>query len=157
MRELPAYRIASIRTGQWTAEAGNLWSVRAPTLGGPAAAIDVGALRARAERLADAPFEVYRDGGRLVYVRESCAVGDAALSAPFFLHAAPRDPGDLPPDRRESGFANLDFEFGAYGAAEGGRCVAARDLPAYPIASIRTGQWVRGEGELWSVEAAFGE
>ena len=156
-RELPAYRIASIRTGQWTAEAGNLWSVRAPTLGGPAAAIDVGALRARAERIADAPFEVYRDGGRLVYVRESCAVGDAALSAPFFLHAAPRDPGDLPPDRRESGFANLDFEFGAHGAIGGGRCVAARDLPAYRIASIRTGQWVRGEGELWSVEAAFGE
>ena len=35
-------------------------------------------------------------------------------------------------------------------------CVAVRELPRYPIASIRTGQWTRGEGEAWSVEAAPG-
>ena len=130
--------------------------MRAAVLGDPAAAaIDIGALRARAEPLAAAPFEVHRDGGRLVYVREACAPSD--VEARFFLHAVPRDPGDLPPNRRGNGFVNLDFWFDEAGAAADGRCVAARDLPAYRIASIRTGQWTRGEGELWAVEASFGE
>ena len=155
VRELPAYPIASIRTGQWVRGEGNLWSAHAPVL--PPPAIDIGALRARAEPIAAAPFEVYLDGGRVVYVRDGCANGDAALSDPFFLHVFPADPADLPERRRDSGFANLDFEFGVHGATEGGRCVAVRALPAYGIASIHTGQWVRGEGERWSVEAAFGE
>ena len=119
-----------------------------------AAALDLGALRARAERLGAGAFEVWRDGRRLVYVREGCAEPDAA--APFFLHVRPSDPADLPEERRGSGFANLDFPFAEAGAIEGGRCVAVRELPPYPIASIRTGQWTRGEGEAWSVEAAFG-
>ena len=94
---------------------------------------------------------------RLVYVREDCAAGDT--EARFFLHVYPSDPADLPEHRRGRGFDNLDFWLrdSDYGFEEGGRCVAARGLPAYPIASIRTGQWVRGEGELWSVEAAFAE
>ena len=155
-RELPAYRIASIRTGQWAD--GKAWSVRAP-LGAapPAAALDLGALRERAEPLAREPFEVYRDGGRLIYVRESCAAAD--IETRFILHVRPSDPADLPEERRGHGFDDLDFWFreGDHGFGEGGRCVAARELPAYPIASIRTGQWADGGGEAWSVEAAFGE
>ena len=156
VRDLPEGGVAAVETGQWTRGDGELWSVRVPVLGDPAAAaIDVEALRAGAERLAAAPFEVYRDGNRLVYAREGCDAADVA--APFFLHVVPLDPADLPGERRESGFANLDFAFDEAGALAGGRCVAARELPAYRIASIRTGQWTSGEGELWSVEASFGE
>ena len=155
-RELPAYPIASIRTGQWAD--GGTWSAGA-TLGAapPAAALDLGALRARAEQIADAPFEVYRDGGRLVYAREDCAAAD--VETRFILHVYPLDPGDLPEHRRGHGFDDLDFWFreGDHGFVEGGRCVAARELPAYPIASIRAGQWADGGGEAWVVEAAFGE
>ena len=156
-RELPEYRIASIRTGQWADGGGEAWSVRAPLPGSPAATLDLGALAARAEPLAREPFEVYVDGGRLVYAREDCADDDVAPR--FFVHIVPADPADLPEHRRGNGFDNLDFGFrdSDYGFEEGGRCVAARDLPAYRIASIRTGQWVSGEGELWSVEASFGE
>ena len=159
-RTLPDYRIASIRTGQRTRGGAALWDVRAvlarTVAAEAAAALDVEALRGRAAPLGTgAPFEVYRDGRRLVYVREDCAAGDAV--APFFLHVVPRDPAVLPEERRESGFDNLDFAFGEAGALEDGRCVAVRDLPAYGIASIRTGQWTGGEGQLWRVEAAFAE
>ena len=153
-RELPAYRIASIRAGQWADGGGEAWVVRA-TPG--AAPLDLGALRERAEQIAREPFEVYRDGGRLVYARESCAPAD--VEARFILHVRPADPADLPDERRGHGFDDLDFWFreGDHGFVEGGRCVAARELPAYPIASIRAGQWADGGGEAWSVEAAFGE
>ena len=152
-RDLPPYPVAELRTGQDGAAGGEAWAARVALA--PDAAIDLGALRARAAPLADAPFEVYRDGGRLVYAREGCALAD--IGARFFLHAVPLDPADLPEERRENGFHNLDFAFGEYGALTGGRCVAARELPTYRIASIRTGQWASGEGELWSVEASFGE
>ena len=151
-RDLPPYPVAELRTGQDGAAGGEAWAARVALA--PDAAIDLDALRARAEPLVAAPFEVYRDGGRLVYVREACAPAD--IGARFFLHAVPLDPADLPEERRESGFDNLDFAFGEYGALTDGRCVAARPLPAYRIASIRTGQW-GDAGELWSAEAAFGE
>ena len=156
VRNLPGHPVAGVATGQWTPERGELWSVRVPVLGRPeVAAIDIEALRSRAAHIASgAPFEVWRDGRRLVYVREVCAIGD--LAARFFLHVVPRDPDELPEDRRESGFDNLDFAFDEAGVLDG-RCVAVRELPAYPVASIRTGQWVRGEGETWAVKAAFGE
>ena len=155
-RPLPAYPIASIRTGQWTE--GGTWSAGATLGAAPyAAALDLDALRERAEQIADAPFEVYRDGGRLIYVRESCAADD--VEARFILHVYPSDPADLPEHRRGSGFDDLDFWFreGDHGFEEGGRCVAARPLPAYRIASIRAGQWADGGGEAWLVEASFGE
>ena len=155
-RPLPAYRIDSIRTGQWMD--GKEWSAGATLGAAPhAAALDLGALRERAEQIADAPFEVYRDGGRLIYVRESCAAAD--VETRFILHVYPSDPGDLPEERRGYGFDDLDFWFreGDHGFEEGGRCVAARELPAYRIASIRAGQWADGGGEAWLVEASFGE
>ena len=157
-RDLPGFAVAAVRTGQRAPGGGEAWSAHVPLdAAAPAAALDPGALAARAGRLAAEPFEVYLDGDRLVYAREGCAEADVATR--FFLHVAPRDPADLPEDRRGSGFANLDFWFRDrdYVYEAGGRCAAARELPAYPIASIRTGQWVRGEGELWAAEASFGE
>ncbi len=75
----------------------------------------------------------------------------------FFLHVFPTDPDDLPKDRRQYGFDNLDFQF------EDRRiilrmesCAAMVDLPAYEIESVRTGQFITsdtsGEGEIWETE-----
>ena len=100
-------------------------------------------------------FEVYADAAArtLTYARASCAPPD--VEARFFLHVAPADAGDLPAHREASGFDNLDFGFLDRGAlAPDGSCETSAALPAYAIASIRTGQWTRGEGELWSVEFA---
>ena len=106
----------------------------------------------RAEGLAaSAFFDVYLSDQALTWVREGCAPADA--EARFFVHAIPVHAGDLPADRREAGFANLDFDFARRGAVTaGGACVASVDLPQYPVARVRTGQWVRGEGRLWEAE-----
>ncbi len=71
----------------------------------------------------------------------------------FFLHVVPADPADLPEDRRQHGFDNLDFRF------EDRRiisrmesCAAMVDLPAYEIESVRTGQFIGGEGVIWLTE-----
>ena len=93
-----------------------------------------------------------QEGGKqLRYVRAGCAPEDIATE--FFLHLIPRDPMDLPPNRRERGFDNRGFRF----AEVGGRfapwqCAAQIPLPDYPIAAIRTGQYVPGRGDLWSTE-----
>ena len=152
--ELPAYAVARVRVGQreedgepWTAEIAVAPAEAAPTLE---------AYRRLAGREPDARagFDLYLDGRTLYYVRDSCAPDDA--DAPFFLHVAPLDADDLPEERRAAGFDNLDFEFLDRGWRFGGACVAQAELPAYGIASVRTGQWVRGEGNVWIAEIAAG-
>ena len=100
--------------------------------------------------LAHSDFDVYAHNGALYYLKEPCALGDA--DAWFFLHIFPADPADMPSDRREHGFDNLDFLFVDRGVHIGDKCVAARELPDYAIERIRTGQFVSGEGNLWHVE-----
>ena len=97
------------------------------------AAVRFGAPAARAT------FDIYRHGAELVYVREPCDEGDGA--ARFFLHVV-----------AGAARTNLDFDFIVHGVADDGRCVALARLPAQDIDRIRTGQFVAGEGELWSVE-----
>ena len=155
---LPPYAVARIRAGQRTA-GGDLWSTTialAPSEGGPS----IEALREARARLAGrepaarAAFDLHVEGGTLFYVRGECGQDDAA--APFFLHVTPLDAGDLPEERRAAGFENLDFAFLERGWRIDGACVAAVELPEYGIASVRTGQWVRGEGTLWRAEFAPG-
>ena len=38
-----------------------------------------------------------------------------------------------------------------------GNALHLSPLPAYPIAHINTGQWIRGEGKLWEGEFPFHE
>ncbi len=52
---------------------------------------------------------------------------------------------------------NRDFAFAGRGAYFDGKCMATVALPDYPIAVIRTGQFVSGEPPAWSVELAVGE
>ena len=85
-------------------------------------------------------FNVHWRGGELVYVREPCDERDA--EARFFLHVF-----------AGGSRASLDFHFKQRGVVADGRCVAVARLPSeQDIDRIRTGQFVAGEGDLWSVE-----
>ena len=103
----------------------------------------------------EARFELYRQGRRLIYYLEDCTAWDTASR--FFLHITPEDAGDLHPERREYGFEVGDFEFSRRGARFDGRCVATVELPDYAIAGVRTGQYVAGQGKVWSVELELPE
>ena len=147
-RSLPDYPIALVRTGQKaTAPGGNNWR----------ADIDMAA-RAAAQGVHDrilagdygkpvaqSHFDLYLRDNALTYIKKThCAEGDT--DARFFLHIVPANPADLPADRRERGFANLDFKFADHGARVGDMCLVTRELPDYAIDRIRAGQFVSGEG-----------
>lgn len=114
-------------------------------------------------------WEARLHGGKLIY-----AVSPQDAGAPFdiraynrlledseiFLHVVPVDAGDLPEDRKQQGFIQLDFRFKKHILRHGKGAVAAVALPDYAIARIRTGQFVFGEGEkrlLWEAAADFRE
>ena len=104
-----------------------------------------------AGRPVDFRVSLQDDGKYLRYIRADCAAADTAPR--FFLHLIPQDLADLPPSRREPGFANRVFSFAEVGGRlASGQCAAQIPLPDYPIAALRTGQFVPGEGDLWSVE-----
>ena len=152
---LPSYPIARIETGQnvggeviWHVDIDIAAYEAAQTLYESIAAGDYG------QPVAQSDFDVYLIDYGLAYIKENCAVGDA--DARFFLHIFPADPADLPADGREHGFANLDFQFAEHGAYAGDKCVVTRELPGYAIERIRTGQFVSGEGRVWSAEFAVG-
>ena len=136
---LPRYPVRYIRTGQYVLDKGRLWEGEtwiAPHHGGderptfPAAT---------GQRIIDADFDVYLDGRQLVYHKADCGLADR--EAPFFLHVIPVDKTDLPPDRRQAGFASLDVN----------SCMVDRQLPAYAIQHIGTGQFTDA-GPLWKAE-----
>ena len=148
---LPDYPIKEIRTGQHIPGQGNLWSVEliaAPEYDQLRA--DYAALSA-AEPAARDYFDLYVLDYRLLYLRENCAAADTA--ADFFLHIVPVDVADLPAERRAAGFAHAGFVFARQGGQFDGKCLAAVSLPDYPggIKEMRTGQFVPGQGDLWSV------
>ena len=146
---LPDYAVLAVRTGQRDAR-GEVWAA--------AFAPDPEAWRARYEAVAAvepslrAAFDVRVEGRTLHYTREQCAEADA--EARFFLHVTPLDASGLPEDRREAGFANLDFAFADRGLRHEGQCLASVPLPGYPIARLATGQF-EGDTRLWEGEIAF--
>ena len=101
-------------------------------------------------RVAQAVFDIHVDGNALYYIKENCLPADAG--ARFFLHVVPANAEDLPLHRLESGFENLDFSFARHGGFFDGKCMTQEPLPGYPIARIRTGQFIPGEEELWEAE-----
>ena len=148
---LPAYPIERIRFGQSNDE-GVIWSAAFVPNDVPYRLAFAEA--ARSEPAARNYFDLYLQGDRLLFLREPCKPSDA--NARFFLHLHPVDGGDLPQDRRQYGFDNLDFRFDERGALFDGKCAAIADLPAYPIERIRAGQ-INGEGEIWEASIARGE
>ena len=146
---LPEYPIASIRTGQAGVWEKNLYPPADPNH----LRATYAALSAR-QAAADSVFALYLQDNRLIYRRETCAAADTA--AGFFLHIIPEDIADLPLERQDAGFANMDFAFDRWGGIFDGKCLAAVPLPEYPIKEIRTGQHIPGQGELWAAELAVG-
>ena len=150
---LPDYPIKEIRTGQHIPGQGDMWSALL------IAALDRDKLRSDYAALAAAEpaerdyFDLYRRNNRLIYLRETCAAADMAAS--FFLHIVPENSADLPAERRAAGFAHGNFDFVRQGGRFDGKCLAAVALPDYPIAALRTGQYVPGQGDLWSVDLAL--
>ena len=151
---LPEYPIREMRTGQHIPGQGDLWSVEL------IAAPDLDQLRADYAVLsATTPaargyFDLYWQDNQLLYLRESCAAADTAAN--FFLHIVPADVADLPAERQSAGFAHGGFNFVRQGGHFDGKCLAAVALPDYPggIKEMRTGQFVPGQGDLWSATIA---
>ena len=119
----------------------------------PAAEALLRAALGDARPVARAAFGVYRDGRRLIYVRDGCAAADAAPR--FFLHVFPGAAPLLPRPGGRPEFDSLNFGFGEYGFRAGGRCVAVRTLPEH-AASVRTGQFTAADGWLWVAEFDLG-
>ena len=147
---LPDYPIAALRTGQYIPDQGDLWSTELIVPANPdKLRADYAALSA-AEPVTRDYFDLYVPDNRLIYLRENCAAADTA--ADFFLHIIPEDAADLPADRRPAGFAHAGFAFARQGGRFDGKCLATVALPDYPIAALRTGQHIPGQGDSWSVE-----
>ena len=147
---LPDYPIAGIRTAQYAEGGDDLWS--AEFSANPERYAAVYRAVAGREPLARGAFDLHLLDGDLVYIKENCE--QAETEARFFLHVVPERVSDLPEARRELGWDNLDFRFFLNGAWFNGQCAARVPLPPYPIASVRTGQFVSGVGEVWSEEFA---
>ena len=146
---LPDYPIAAIHTGQ-----ANRWEVNLYPSTAPHRLRETYAALSARQPDRRAAFDLYWQGNRLIYRRETCAATDTAAN--FFLHILPQDAADLPADRQAAGFANMDFAFERHGGPFDGKCLAVIFLPHYPIKALRTGQYVAGQGEVWGVELTGG-
>ena len=91
------------------------------------------------ELLASSEFDLYRKGNALTYIKEPCDASDR--EGRFSLDVEPRAAADLPWQRRNAGYADLGFGFGAHGQRFDGKCALPALLPDYPVAEIRTGQY----------------
>ena len=112
--------------------------------------------RASASAKFRSDFDVILAENRLFFMKEECTPGD--IDAVFFLHLVPADTSDLPTQRQQHGYDNLDFKFSNHVHwlnGRGGWCVAEVQLPNYRMAAVRAGQYVV-EGEalrrIWEGE-----
>ena len=153
------YPSALIRTGQYISGGERLWEVSiTPPMSEEQLAGYEETYRATAsgEPAARSVFDLYLDGGALIYLKQPCSEADAR--GRFFLSVHPSDIGDLPEDRREVGHESLNFDFAPpHGALFNGKCMAILRLPDYEIAKIETGQWIPGGERLWDAEIAVGD
>ena len=146
MVNLPSYEIASVKTGQLTGNGSVLWegshSFTVSEVLGAAREL----LRQRRDPEIASVFDVFVDGGNLIYHKRPCSAED--VSARFFLHVVPLDIDVLPSDRVELGFDNLDFDLSDRGGRVRDECIARAVLPDYEISEIRTGQFTL-DGRAW--------
>ena len=149
--DLPNYDVAGFLTGQFQRDEGNLWEGGYSFVAAELPDVVERLRRRGAEPVIRSYFDVYLNDDRLIYVRDSCSVSDAA--AKFFLHVVPSSVDDLPPSRVESGFDNLGFVLETHGLMLDGVCVASIGLPDYKIKRVRTGQWdPEQQRDIWKEE-----
>ena len=154
--DLPDYDVAGFLTGQFQRDEGNLWEDGHSFVAAELPDVVERLRRRGAEPVIRSYFDVYSDDGRLVYVRDSCSVSDAA--AKFFLHVMPLSVDDLPPSRVEYGFDNLGFVLETHGSMSDGMCVAGLEMPNYDIKRITTGQWdTESQHNLWKEEFSIAD
>ena len=142
-RKLPNYPISSIATGQYVPGEGAVWREDFPF--GELENLDI----------PSPDWDVSRSEDRLVYVNEQCDPED--VQPRFYLHVFPVDLNDLPADRRQHGFDNLDFSIANTGVTVGGKCQVDRMLPDYPVSRVATGQVIPGGASIWREESPFGQ
>ena len=95
-------------------------------------------------------FGVYLHKDQLVYVRVNCKLEETRIDV-FTLNFWPQDVNVLPRDRRQFGFASLDFHFSKNGYRAGKYCLALVKLPTDRIKKILTGQYQAPTGFIWHV------
>ena len=104
------------------------------------------------------PYEIYRDGRYLVYLKPgadshaACVEQDAPK---FFVHVEPVDDDALAAGNGD-GFDNFDFSFQHGLFRTDGFCFAVVTLPEYEVGRITTGQFTR-DGNLWARSVSFAE
>ncbi len=150
---LPAYPLEALRVGQFRTGEDPLWRADLALPRAPRRTQAYRqAWRARATALPAyrGVFDVHVAADVVAFAQAPCAAADTEPT--FMLHVVPVRPRDLPPDRRSAGFDNRDFRFAWQGAHFDGRCLARAPLPAWPIASLRVGQFRSGEEPLWRAE-----
>lgn len=101
-------------------------------------------------------WDVYAPAGYLLYESAECTAD--ARAARFFVHVVPSRIMDMPMARHKAGFIPIDFDFEANGWTEGTACRAGVKLPPFPLARVRTGQFVVREGEsheIWQVSVTM--
>ena len=136
---MPQFAVSHILVGQRDGAKAVLWSGEI-VLDRDAFEKTLAAMLAAAgEPVIASAMDVHVDGRRIFYVSDDCEGTDGRT--PFFLHVVPMREADLPPERIEHGYDNLDFQ--QAGATFGEGCVVRWQLPDYPIRRIRTGQYVR--------------
>ena len=103
---------------------------------------------AKGELIISSTYDVYLDGRTLTYVKSPCTEDDAANR--FILQVIPVDKSVIGGNEHH----NMDFNFVEgedWRIGEG--CVVSRELPDYPIAAIRTGQYNASRtGDIWLSE-----
>ena len=100
----------------------------------------------KGDLIIDADYAVYLKDKRLVYIQRDC--NREEVESRFILHIIPVDKAIL--EGREH--HNEDFFFAWNGMRIAGTCIVVRDLPAYEIATITTGQYIGGAnptGHKW--------
>ena len=151
--QLPDKDIIGIQTGQVDRDGNPLWELERwfeesrRWLDGYLSSATSG------EPAARGVFDIYLGAGSLIFVKDPCARADRA--AMFFLHLIPADEGDLPEERKQYGFNNLDFDFDQHGVIFDRKCLAKVSLPKYGISEIKTGQYLRmdsGFDNIWEEE-----
>ena len=148
---LPPYAVASIRTGQFIPGESVIWELEYEPGRAERLLAELAVARQARPPIIRAGFEIYHNGGRMIYAKEPCTPDDTA--APFFLHIVPTAAADLPPGREQRGFDDRGFNFYRAGALiNGQQCIASAALPDYDIANIHTGQYVPGAGAIWELE-----
>ena len=93
------------------------------------------------EPLARGAFDIYRDGERLVYVKDGCTEADEETL--FVAHFFPVDRGN-PPEGVEwepNGAMGIGFRLWDRGVRTGDRCITTLPLPDWPVANVLTGQY----------------